>query len=33
MVCFSSGDGGSPPPVKIFMIVACRLLFMAGENV
>ena len=35
VVHFSSGDSDSrsPPLVQIFMSIACRLLFIAGENV
>ena len=34
LLCFSSGksDGGPPLPVQIFASVACKLLFVAGEN-
>jgi len=32
VMCFSSGDSGSPPLVQIFMSATCRLLFFAGEN-
>ena len=32
VVCFSSGDCGSPPLVQVFTNAACRLLFIAGEN-
>ena len=34
VVCFSSGDGGngSPPLVQVLRGVACRFLFIAGEN-
>ena len=32
MLCFSSGDSGSPLLVQTVMGVACRLLFVADEN-
>ena len=32
VVHFSGSDSGSPLLVQIFMNVACRLLFIAGEN-
>ena len=33
MVCFSSGDSGSPLLVQIVTSMARRLLFITGENV
>jgi len=32
VTCFSSGDSGASPLMQMFMSVACRLLFAAGEN-
>ena len=32
VVCFSSGDSGSPPLVQIFRSMACRLLFIIVKN-
>ena len=32
VMCFSSGDSGSPLLVQIFTSAACRLLFAAGKN-
>ena len=32
VVCFNSGDSRSSPLVQIFKSVACRLLFITGEN-
>ena len=32
MVCFSSGDSGSPTLVQVFMNTAHGILFIAGEN-
>ena len=32
VVCFSSGDSGSPPLVQILTSAACRLLFITGKT-
>ena len=31
-LCFSSGDSGPPPLIPIFTSMACRILFITGEN-
>ena len=32
VACFNSSNSGSPPLVQIFISMACRLLFIMGEN-